>query len=449
MTGQIIDIADHAVKRATKLGASQAEAYVSSTRSFSIDVENNAIKSANERRDSGCGVRAVVGKQIGFAYVTTIDESDIIRAAEQAVKLAKASVEDPDFESLPSFDGNYPTINGLLDKKIKNLSSEDAATLIVRCVDSSLENSKNYNVATLAQLTANYGQRALVNSLGIHVWSESTSVSMYSYPTLKAENDQTSGYDFQISRSLDDIMPEEIGKNAVTGAIENLGGKSIEGGDFPVIITPLAASTILGNGFGNAVNAEEIQYGRSYISDAFGEQIASEALHIVDDAVLESGIGSRPFDAEGYRSQKTDIISNGVLKGLLHNSYTANKDNVDNTGNASRPGYSGLPSISSSNFVIQSGKGSLDDLIEEVGKGVLCRNTGDRPNMTTGDLSAMVMEGHYFENGEIKHPLRSTLIGINMRDLLKRVTHVGSDSKVTPSAISPSIVIESAKITSG
>ena len=449
MTEQIIDIANHAVNKAIKLGASQAEAYVSSTRSFSIDVENNSIKSANERRDSGCGVRAVVGKQIGFAYVTTIDESDIIAAAEQAVKLAKASVEDPEFESLPSFDGNYPTIKGLLDNKIKTISSEDAAALIVRCVDSTLEYSKKYKVATEAQLSANYGQRALANSLGIHVSSESTSVFIFSYPTIKAENDQTSSYDFQISRSLDDIKPEDIGKNAATSTIENLGGKSIEGGDLPVIITPIAASTILGNGFGNAVNAEEIQYGRSYISDAFGEQIASKALHIVDDAVLESGIGSRPFDAEGYRSQKTEVISNGVLKSLLHNSYTANKDNVDNTGNASRPGYSGIPSISSSNLVIQPGKSSLDDLIEEVGTGVLCRNTGDRPNMTTGDLSAMVSEGHYFENGEIKHPLKSTLIGINMRDLLKRVTLVGSDSKVTPSTISPSIVIESAKITSG
>jgi PmbA protein len=449
MTEQITDIANHAVNKAIKLGASQAEAYVSSTRSFSIDVENNAIKSANERRDSGCGVRAVVGKQIGFAYVTTIDESDIINAAEQAVKLAKASVEDPEFKSLPSSDGNYPTIKGLLDNKIKNLSSEDAADLIVRCVDSTLEHSKKYKVATEAQLAANYGQRALANSLGIHVSSESTSVFIFSYPALKAENDQTSSYDFQISRSLDDIIPEDIGKNAVKSAIENLGGKSIEGGDLPVIITPIAASTILGNGFANAVNAEEVQYGRSYISDAFGEQIASKALHIVDNAVLESGIGSRPFDAEGYRSQKTEVISNGVLKSLLHNSYTANKDNVDNTGNASRPGYSGIPSISSSNFVIQPGKSSLDDLIEEVGTGILCRNTGDRPNMTTGDLSAMVSEGHYFEDGEIKHSLKSTLIGINMRDLLKRVTLVGNDSKVTPSTISPSIVIESAKITSG
>jgi predicted Zn-dependent protease len=76
-------------------------------------------------------------------------------------------------------------------------------------------------------------------------------------------------------------------------------------------------------------------------------------------------------------------------------------------------------------------------------------NTGDRPNMTTGDLSAMVMEGFYIENGELKHGLKNTLIGINMRDLLKRVSRVGADTRATASMVTPSIVVESAKITSG
>ncbi len=69
--------------------------------------------------------------------------------------------------------------------------------------------------------------------------------------------------------------------------------------------------------------------------------------------------------------------------------------------------------------------------------------------MTTGDLSAMVMDGYYIEDGEVKHAVRSTLIGINMRDLLKRVHRVGADTRATFSIVSPSIVVESAKVTSG
>ena len=160
-------------------------------------------------------------------------------------------------------------------------------------------------------------------------------------------------------------------------------------------------------------------------------------------------MGTRTFDAEGYRTQRTSVIESGVLKNLLHNSYTSNKDQVENTGNAARPSYSGLPRISTSNFVVTPGKGTLEDFIAEMDKGVVCRNTGDRPNMTTGDLSAMILEGYYVENGEIQHSLKNTLIGINMKDLLKKVSQVGSDSRTTFSMITPSFVIESANITSG
>ncbi|MFX0108479.1 MAG: metallopeptidase TldD-related protein, partial [Candidatus Hodarchaeota archaeon] len=228
-----------------------------------------------------------------------------------------------------------------------------------------------------------------------------------------------------------------------------LGAKTIEGGDLPLVLAPLAVSTVLGNGFAGAVNAEEVQYGRSYIADAFGEEIANQEFEIVDDALKPEGVGSRVFDAEGFPSQRTEVISQGVLKSLLHNSYTANKDEVENTGNASRPSYSGIPSISPSNFIVTPGKGSLTDLISEVGTGVLCRYTGDRPNMTTGDLSAMIMEGSYFEGGEVIHPVKSTLFGINMRDLLQRVMLVGDDVIVTGSVVSPSLVIENVKVTSG
>jgi PmbA protein len=99
--------------------------------------------------------------------------------------------------------------------------------------------------------------------------------------------------------------------------------------------------------------------------------------------------------------------------------------------------------------VLAPGKGTLDDLISEIDRGVLCSRTGDRPNMTTGDLSAMLLEGFYIENGEIQHPLKNTLVGINMRDLLQRIHRVGEDTRITFSMVTPSFVIDNATVTSG
>ncbi|MFW9953199.1 MAG: TldD/PmbA family protein [Candidatus Thorarchaeota archaeon] len=445
----LISIAEKAVRKALQLGAEQVEAYAAYSRSFAIEVENNAIKTAVEKRDAGIGIRSVIDKKIGFAYVTTLQEDDYEEAVMNSVKLAKASIPDPDFLSLPSMTTSYPAVNGLFDKDVAELSSEEAAEMVIRSVDASKDSVKGMKVATESQLTTSAGSKAIVNSLGISQKAESTSIMMYCYPSVKSDNDQSASFEYQVSRSLRKIDPEWIGRTASENAVKSLDGITIDGGDMPVVLSPLAVGTIIGGGFAGAVNAEEVQYGRSYISDAFGSTIASESLSIIDDGTLEGGTGSRNFDGEGFPSQKTPILENGILKSLLHNSYSANKDNVPNTGNASRPSYAGIPSISPSNFMVNPGNGSLDDLVGEITKGVLCLNTGDRPNMTTGDLSAMIMEGFLIENGEIGSSLKNTLIGINMRDLLLRVSRIGADVREGFSIISPSLVIESAKVTSG
>ena len=449
LTGDLLTIAEKAVRLAEKMGADQAEAYVAKGMLYEIEAENNAIKSASEEFDAGIGIRTVIGKKIGFAYVTTLDESDIREVIENSLNLARASIEDPDFVTLPSAVNNYKEAEQIFDKDVDELTSEAAAELLIRTIDATKEKLEGRDYAIESSITSSSNSNAIVNSLGISKVESRTSISLYSYPIIKGGEDQTASYEYQISRNLRDIDPEYIGRTAAELAIGFLGPKIIEGGEMPVIFTPLGASAILGRGLAGAVNAEEVQMGRSYIADAFGESIASEKLEIFDDGTIPAGLGTQTFDAEGYRSQRTPIIESGVLKNLLHNSYTSNKDEVENTGNAARPSYSGLPRISTTNFIVTPGKGTLEDFISEMDRGIVCRNTGDRPNMTTGELSAMVMEGYYVENGEIQHPLKNTLIGINMKDLLQRVTQVGSDSRVTFSMITPSFVIESANITSG
>jgi len=445
----LCDVANRALQAAEKDGAEQAEAYVSSTKSFQIEVENSAVKGAEDSLDQGCGVRSVIDKRIGFAYVTNLDKQQVVTVGKKSAELAKYSIPDPDFVTLPSEQTSYPEIAGLFDSTMMNLDAEEAADLMIAAVDSTLSILEGRNPAVEGKISIRVNKRAIVNSLGVESRTKSTIAYLYTYPTIKESGQQTSGYEFQVTRKMKDFDPHWVGQEAAKSALANLGPKTIDGGQLPVILTPLAVSSIIGLGFSGALDAEEIQYGRSYISDDIGSMIGSSELTITDDGTLEGGVGSRPFDAEGVRSKKTPIMEKGVLKSYLHNSYTANKDQVENTANAARASYAGLPAISTSNFTVAPGRGTGEDFISEIDRGVLCRNTADRPNMTTGELSAMIMDGFYVENGEIQHPLKNTLVGINMRDLLKRISLVGDDSRTTFSITSPSIVLESARITSG
>ncbi|MGY5881736.1 MAG: metallopeptidase TldD-related protein, partial [Candidatus Thorarchaeota archaeon] len=188
---------------------------------------------------------------------------------------------------------------------------------------------------------------------------------------------------------------------------------------------------------------------RSFIPDSLDKIVASDVLEIRDDALMAAGIKSRPFDTEGVPSSCTDVISKGILKSYLHDSYTSNLAETKNTANAFRKSYENVPIISTSNLVISSGKGSLDDLVSEVSKGLLCLNSIDRPNEVTGELSAMAMEGFYIIDGTIQHPVKSTLFATTMQDLMLNTFRVGDDVRMTESIVSPSIIIDSVKVTSG
>ena len=119
------------------------------------------------------------------------------------------------------------------------------------------------------------------------------------------------------------------------------------------------------------------------------------------------------------------------------------------TANAIRSSYRVTPSIGASNLVVSPGTPTLDEMISEVKRGVLCTFTFDRPNFVTGELSAMVMEGFLVSKGEVQNALKNTLFGIKMQDLLRKAIRVGSDIESRAHVLTPSILVESAKITSG
>jgi PmbA protein len=210
------------------------------------------------------------------------------------------------------------------------------------------------------------------------------------------------------------------------------------------------------------VNAENIQYKRSFLCGKINEKIGSDLFTVIDDGTYPNGVRSFRFDAEGTPSQKTTIIEKGVLKSYLYDCYTAGKEGRKSTGNAFRvfsgymfPNYRGSLSIGVRNLTIKPGKGTVKDLISEVKNGILLRVTWDRPNIATGEFSGLISDGYKIEDGEVKHATRQTNIGINMIDFFKRITAVAADSREfhLPSqpycVVAPSIMIEKATISGG
>jgi PmbA protein len=430
-------------------GASQVEAYLETRRTLQIVLEKGLVKMASEKIDAGCGVRVALGSRVGVSYVTSLSDRDLDRAAEDAKSAARVSVPDEGFSSFASCSHSYLQVSSLLDKDVEHLHPEQAAALLMRGVGASREVSGTERNLIEGNIEASVVTRAVVNSLGIEGAFTATELKLSFYSSIGVGDDMCSSGETRRSRRLVDINPEALGAKCAQNALRLRGAKVMAGGEMPLVLAPQALERVLGEGLTAALDARQVQDGKSYLIDALGAEIAAPELEIRDDGLIAGALGSRPFDAEGTPSQSTDLISSGVLRNYLHDSYTCVRDGVGSTGNASRRSYEVPPRIGPSNLIITPGTRSLEDLVSEISRGVLCTDTFDRPNPVTGELSAMVMEGFLISDGEVAHALKNTLFGITMHDLLRRTVAVGDDVEQRGSVISPSILIASAMITSG
>jgi len=158
--------------------------------------------------------------------------------------------------------------------------------------------------------------------------------------------------------------------------------------------------------------------------------------------------GSSSFDGEGVPRKNKRILENGKFlnDGLLHNSYTAGKEGLESTGNASRGSYSSTPAIGPTNFIMNPGDYSKQELIKDVKKGIILDYTGDSPNIATGDFSGLILHGNLIVNGEIKEPLNETMVGINLLDLFSKINAVSKEFKTFGAFHAPYVRIEKAQI---
>jgi len=445
----LFELGGSALREAERLGATQAEVYLQLINKLEIKIERGAVRAASKSQDAGCGIRSVIGKRTGYSFITTISRDGVFQTVHDSISAARSSIPDEHFVALPSYSGSYPTIKDLYDERVAELTVEEGAELMMRGVSACREVSGLEKNLIHGLISANSFTTVMVNSLGLNCHSQRTEVMLDLTAVIGEGDQQCSSWEEMTSCRLQHIEPEVIGRTAAEIALSLRGARTIQGGDMQLVLVPQAIQQLLGGGLVPAVNAREVQDGKSYLVDSLGSTIAPSLVDIVDDALVEGGVGSRSFDGEGSPSKRTAIVDSGVLTSYLHDSYSSSRAQVENTSNASRSSYQHLPVISQSNLIVGPGHGSRDDLVQEIDEGVLCRLTLDEPNMVTGELSAMVMEGFYIRRGEIQHALKNTLFGTTMQSLLKNISTVGSDVERRGSVITPSVVVDSVKITSG
>jgi len=438
-------LATKIVQQAQKAGANHSEVCLIHGYQYSIRLEESSVVNASRKSLTGLGLRVLIDKAIGLGSSSDLTPTVLNAVVKDAVSLAKASTPNPDNVGLPEVPEKYPSVEGLSDKSLLSLGSDELVEMAITGLDSSLAINEELNVNGVVQLTI--ASKIIANSNGIETSSKGSYMQMYLNNKIAKGDDIGVGFDYAFGRTLKEIDPTKVGKVAAEKALRMLGGKKISTGDYPFILDQRAARNTIDGIISRGVSAYNIIQGTAYFNDRLGEAIASEILTVVDNPLEPGGYGSRFFDDEGSPTQRTVIVDKGVLLSYLSDFYTAHKLDIPNTGSAGKQGYSGIPHPETSLIQIAPGDASEDELFAELGTGLYLEN----PLFAMGgtNISQQVDVGFWVEKGEIQHPVKNTMLGTTVYDVLKNVKLVGKELLIEGGMQSPMLLFAPTKFSSG
>lgn len=426
-----------------------AEIYFEKNKYISLEIEENSVKNSEIGEDNGVSIR-VISKHgaLGFAFSNKTDKKTIQTLCSTALKMMKVGTPDPDFHDLPGSYQKYPLVNGLFDKELKTLQLEDSLNYINTLIEVCEQDKQA--ISQSGSFISNYTKINIFNSNGLEVSGKDTSCSLSSHIIVKDNtSEETSfGYEWQSERSINKLDALKVAQTALKEAKRNLNRKKIKNMKAPIILTPKGTIQLILRPIASAINGESFQYKRSFLVDKRDEIIGSQFLTIEDNALIDGAVGSAIFDGEGVPCKNKKIFEQGrfLKTGLLHNSYTAGKEGIESTGNATRSSYSSIPSIGATNLIMREGELEFTEIIKDVKKGILFDYTGDNPNISTGDFSGLILHGNLIINGEIQKPLNETMIGINLLDLYKNISAISKEFKIYGSLQAPYVRVDNVQI---
>ncbi len=431
----LIDACSTAVREAVRNGATDAEAYGVNSKESEVIIENNDLKQSKSHEIGNLGIRVLVGSSQGFSSVNVFEKEQIIQSVKLAIKLAKVSPPD-NFNSIPHKTAKISLLTKIYDKEALGFELSDNVRmakdmlLTARSYDNRVSiDSGNFTSALLTHM--------VLNSCGISV-IENISLFSWSLMGMAVTPDQVSNFDVQIDSShcVKDIDVISTAKEFAKAVINYLGPRNVDSFRGEMILSASASTELVQEVIAHSINSNNVQKQASKFKEDINSSVSTDLLNLEDDATNVDALGASSFDREGVDHRRNVIIEKGILKGFIYDTYTANKDSVETTGNAGgSPKYP--PMVSTTNMIVSAGNSKLETLISEIQKGVIINRFSGTVNPVDGDFSGVVKGGYYIKDGNIICPVKELMVAGNAFDALKNLTGVSKETKSLPDSILP------------
>jgi len=436
---QFQEIVTDVLKRAKKLGASDAAAEISEGHGLTVTVRRSEVETIEQSVDKSLGVTVFIGQQRGNASTSDFSPSSLQQTVQAAYDIAKFTAPD--------------SCAGLAEKELleKNplnldlyhpwdLSAEKAIDLAKRAEQGAFDVSSQISNSDGATVAANQSHFQMGTTRGFlggypfsrHYISCSPIASFKKGKTSIMQRDDW----YSSSRLPKELaQPEAIGRYAAKRALSRLGARSIPTGRYPVIFEAPLAAGLLG-AFVQSVSGGALYRKSSFLLDSLGKTVFPKHIDIQESPHELHLTGSAPFDEEGVRTQERRVVEAGQVKGYFLSTYSARKLGMQTTGNAGGAHHLRMTSR------LTRPQDHLPALLKKMGRGLLVTELmGQGVNYVTGDYSRGAF-GYWVENGVIVHPVEEITIAGNMKEMFSQIVAIGSDSLVRGTKEVGSILLE-------
>jgi TldD protein len=426
-------IAERLLAVALGSGGDYADLYFEYRSGADFVFEEERVRTVGRGVTLGLGVRVLRGDATGYAYTEELSDERMLEAARTAAQIASSGGAPAPIGvtriALPNF---YPIAQSSLAhpgaEKIELLRRADRAA---RAADPRI-------VRVEASLSEEWKEVLVVTSVGSLV-RDRQPMLRFNVSAVAEEGKQRQGgrsggagrfgmeYFQRPGQS-----PEEHGREAARLAVGMLHAIEAPAGPMEVVLGPGESGILLHEAVGHGLEADFNRKRTSNYTDQVGQPVASSLCTVIDDGTIGNARGSINVDDEGNVGRKNVLIENGILVAYLQDRISAKHFGATPSGNGRRQSFRHEPLPRMTNTFMAPGQDDPEDIIRSVKRGVYAKHfSGGQVNISNGDFVFSLTESYMIEDGKITAPLKGVNLIGNGPDVLRKVTMLGSDFKLS------------------
>ena len=424
---QILDLAK-------KSGASACEIIQKSSTENPVSFENNKLKSLESNHSSGIAVRLIKDNKIGISSTTD---------PETVESLVASALETSEFGTEATFELSKEKIqNNLPDESSQKPSLE---SLIEKGTDVVEHLRKFHNdLMVSGGFDCKEAETIYLNSNGVTGTRKKTICSVMFHTLLVHEDDFLGIYEegsslntFPDEKKIRDSLFEKLNlsKNITPLHMKH----------YPVLFTPRAVEGIFYEIFLEILNGKTIEQGISPVADKLGKKLFDEQFTLTE--VPSMGTNRALFDDEGIKTQKKDLIKDGVINSFYFDLSSGRRvtPRHDSTGNGFKPSLASMPFPSLTSVIMEKGKKKYSEMLSSISEGILVDQLlgSGQSNTLAGEFSVGIDLGFKIKNGKIEGRIKNCMVAGNIFEVLSKIGGLSQEQEwVNGSMCFPAMLIE-------